>query len=141
MGTRQSGITKDVLEFLQKNTGRTITIVELTRRFRLHEGQVQGAISYIKKNKDDQVIVDTLQRGKKWRASAPEGSLGVAAPPEKVTMALRETRVAPQPEVVAVPDSEPLAQFRILGTVKETGELLIQGNSPGVAGVWLAREI
>jgi hypothetical protein len=47
----------------------------------------------------------------------------------------------PLPPWRKVPAGEPEVSFRVIGTLLENGQLVLQGVSAGVQGVWMARRV
>lgn len=55
--------------------------------------------------------------------------------------AVAEKITAPAPGWHKVPAGEPAVSFKVIGTLMETGDLVLQGASEGVQGVWMARRV
>jgi hypothetical protein len=43
--------------------------------------------------------------------------------------------------ILPVPDNEPFAQFKVIGTLQETNDLIMAGMSLGVEGIWQCERI
>lgn len=55
--------------------------------------------------------------------------------------AVADKITAPAPGWHKVPAGEPAVSFKVIGTLMETGDLVLQGASEGVQGVWMARRV
>ena len=139
-GRPESGKAREVEKFFKDNPGKDINVLALMAATKLNGEEVRKAISYLRSRAPGggAISIDTLLRGQLWRYTPRE------------TASPSSASVTPMPNVVQgkevpthtpAPSTEPEATFRILGTVMETGELLLSGQTSGVTGVWLAREI
>lgn len=133
--------TQDIREIFENRPDQDISLKYILSMHRgLSTKQVQNAMSRLRYL---DVRYVTVVRGKVWKLSTDGKSRSFPRPVLKPREAFGMTSKSniPEGDVLPVPDSEPLAEFRVLGTTVETGELLLTGASAGVEGVWLARRV
>lgn len=137
--------TADIRRYLEENPNKFVDIVTLRGLTypTLHEKQVQNAINRIKqqmKNEDTFDELQTVSRGEVWRYVPHDSN------PERVTVKLTEAEnpqeLDRQNEMVSVPETEPLAQFKVIGSLYDRNTTafkgtVVQAASEGFSGTYL----
>lgn len=159
---------KNVREYFEANRNRDISLDEV--RAIIGEGDelgsavtARGVISYLRTQRNMKITV--VKRGEKWRydkvqrrrvgprQDAPEGKpIKVVSDKEAAQRmhALADKLADPITEgkwrgreVLGVPQTEPVVTLRVIGTLRETGEVLVQGDTTQgfESGVWALRKL
>lgn len=143
--------SKRVAEYFAANPGETISIGKLKAGTGIGNATaISHAISYLnakhRKGQEGGLAIETITRGQRW-AYYPDrqptrNSTDARQQAAKETIGrLAEKITAPAPGWHKVPAGEPPVSFRVIGTLMETGDLVLQGVSEGVQGVWMARRV
>lgn len=144
--------SKEVLSYLQANPGKPLDVIGLAKKLDLDEAQVRNAMNYLR---TPGVPIEVIKPGKLWRyggksttshqrTTAKKTGLLEVPEPAEIGTNLHETwEKWLDAEAESVPASEPVVTLRVLGTLKETGEVLVLGdNAQGFeSGVWALRKL
>jgi hypothetical protein len=149
-----SSISKDVLGYLQTHEGIPCDVAEMSASLGLSGAQVSGAAQHLARGN---LGVQRYERGSyifrhpklnkmgmEMTAEQYEGMPAEPNGPAEIGTKLHETwEKWLEAEAESVPVSEPVVTLRVLGTLKETGEVLVLGdNAQGFeSGVWALRKL
>lgn len=148
---RNGKISARVAEVLRENAGKPVKLRKLMIETNVNPQAISSAITYLrtKYNAGDPtgLPVTTLTPGKVWAYYPSEKAEGEqVVTPEGVKAGIERmvNKLADAEELVnQVPASEPVVTLRVLGTLKETGEVLVLGTDEWGFGndVWAMRRL
>jgi biotin operon repressor len=138
--------SKDVLSYLQANPGKPLGVTGLAKKLDLDEAQVRNAMNYLR---TPGVPIEVLKPGRLWRYGHDQRTIknpfeGVPAEPNGPARINSQETLEKWlgAEAESVPASEPTITLRVLGTLKETGEVLVVGDLDDLeSGVWALRKL
>jgi biotin operon repressor len=135
--------SKDVLSYLQANPGKPLGVTGLAKKLDLDEAQVRNAMNYLR---TPGVPIEVIKPGKLWRYGGGSTTSHQRTNAKKTAAVVNSQETWEkwlEAEAESVPASEPVVTLRVLGTLKETGEVLVLGdNAQGFeSGVWALRKL
>lgn len=146
-------VSRDVENYFRTRPNQTHKLDKLAKDLRLSPADVRSSLSYLRERlkKDDAIDIKVVKHGQAWRYNRPRLNAGQKAAravlPNKVKSSEEvPPNTSPQlkfklGEMLAIPATEPNAEFQIVGTLRISDELVLKGVSAGVEGVWLARRL
>lgn len=141
---------RDVENHFKTRPGRTLRLKPLSVALRAEPDQVRQALSYLRERAKtgNAIDISVVTHGQAWRYNAPklpELPEGLLVDPQatEIIKEIKSTKWNEAEIVDLVPKSEPTVTLRVVGTLAETGEVLVQSGDGDHfdSGVWAMRRL